>query len=81
MYKRVRGDHWVISDVSGKKYPASECVYGVDLQENLIMHWSEASEYNHQFFIKSVIDIQSVDMNRPDNTDYNFITPPSAGDL
>tara|TARA_R110000782_G_scaffold270453_1_gene371282 strand:+ start:1143 stop:1403 length:261 start_codon:yes stop_codon:yes gene_type:complete len=57
--------NWVLSDISGFKYPASECVYGAPPENGLVMHYTEYSAYNPQYQISPHPDDTTVAMNRP----------------
>ena len=57
--------NWVISDISGFKYPASECVFGAPPENGLFMHYTEYSEYNPQYQIPPHMDDTNVDVSRP----------------
>jgi len=54
------GDHWVISDISGFKFPASEMKKLTGEQAGLLVHKSEWNPSNPQLNIKSREDDQSV---------------------
>ena len=66
-------DNWVISDITGRKCKASETVYGEDIEEGLLMHISEKSEYNPQFKLKARREDRSVSKVRLEQP-YNFVT-------
>ena len=75
------GDNNVISDISGFKYNASECVYGVDQEAGLIMHWTEFSPHNPQYNITGKKENRLVEKVRTVQP-YDFITTPvTPGDL
>jgi hypothetical protein len=54
------GDHWVISDISGFKFPASEMKKLTGEQAGLLVHKSEWNPAHPQLKIKSREDDQSV---------------------
>ena len=54
------GDHWVISDISGFKFPASEMKKLSGEQAGLLVHQSEWNPSHPQLKIKSKEDDQSV---------------------
>ena len=54
------GDHWVISDLSGFKFPASEMRKLTGEQAGLLVHISEWNPEHPQLKIKSREDDQSV---------------------
>jgi hypothetical protein len=54
------GDHWVISDISGFKFPASEMKKLTGEQAGLLVHKSEWNPAHPQLKIKSIEDDQSV---------------------
>lgn len=54
------GDHWVISDISGFKFPASEMRKLTGEQSGLLCHYSEWSPEHPQLKIKAREDDQSV---------------------
>lgn len=75
------GDNHVISDISGFKFLASECVYGVGIQEGLLMHRSEFSPYNQQLDVGQNIKDQAIPSNiRTRQTDL-YPTNPTQDDL
>ena len=74
------GDNWVISDLSGFKFLASECVYGVGEEAGLLMHNSEFSAYNEQLDIEVRPDNQNVSKVRDRGVD-SFATPPTQDQL
>lgn len=78
--RKQTDSHWCISDLSGFKYPADEMVWGVDIQEGLLIHYSEQSEYNPQHDLRPRIDDQRVYPVRGRQTDV-FGTGGSANDL
>ena len=55
-----RGDHWVISDISGFKFPASEMKKLSGEQAGLLVHKSEWNPEHPQLKIKSREDNQAV---------------------
>lgn len=54
------GDHWVISDISGFKFPASEMRKLSGIQAGLLCHFSEWNPSHPQLRIKAREDDQSV---------------------
>lgn len=54
------GDHWVISDISGFKFPASEMKKLTGEQAGLLVHISEWNPSHPQLKIKGREDDQSV---------------------
>ncbi len=54
------GDHWVISDISGFKFPASEMRKLTGEQAGLLCHVSEWNPAHPQLKIKAREDDQSV---------------------
>lgn len=54
------GDHWVISDISGFKYPASEMKRLTGSQAGLLVHFSEWNPEHPQLKVKARQDDQSV---------------------
>ena len=54
------GDHWVISDISGFKHPASEMRKLTGEQAGLLVHKSEWNPEHPQLKIKARSDDQSV---------------------
>jgi len=54
------GDHWVISDISGFKFPASEMKKLTGEQAGLLCHVSEWNPAHPQLKIKSREDNQNV---------------------
>lgn len=54
------GDHWVISDISGFKFPASEMRKLSGEQQGLLCHKSEWNPAHPQLKIKARTDDQSV---------------------
>ena len=54
------GDHWVISDISGFKFPASEMMKLTGEQEGLLVHRSEWNPAHPQLKIRAREDDQSV---------------------
>ena len=54
------GDHWVISDISGFKFPASEMKKLTGEQAGLLVHKSEWNPAHPQLKIKSKEDVQAV---------------------
>lgn len=54
------GDHWVISDISGFKFPASEMRKLTGEQAGLLVHISEWNPAHPQLKIKAREDDQSV---------------------
>jgi len=74
------GDHWVISDISGFKYPASEMKKLTGEQAGLLVHKSEWNPSHPQLSIKSREDDQSVTNVRLRPTD-EFPAQITQGDL
>lgn len=61
MKGRLRlGDHWVISDISGFKFPASEMIKLTGEQAGLLVHRSEWNPAHPQLKIRAREDDQSV---------------------
>lgn len=54
------GDHWVISDISGFKFPASEMKKLTGEQAGLLCHFSEWNPAHPQLKIKARSDNQLV---------------------
>ena len=54
------GDHWVISDISGFKFPASEMRKLTGEQAGLLVHKSEWNPEHPQLKIRAREDDQSV---------------------
>jgi len=54
------GDHWVISDISGFKFPASEMKVLTGDQAGLLVHISEWNPAHPQLKIRSRKDDQNV---------------------
>lgn len=54
------GDHWVISDISGFKFPASEMIKLSGEQKGLLCHKSEWNPAHPQLTIRAREDDQSV---------------------
>jgi len=54
------GDHWVISDISGFKFPASEMKKLTGEQAGLLVHFSEWNPEHPQLRIRARQDDQSV---------------------
>ena len=54
------GDHWVISDISGFKFPSSEMKRLTGEQAGLLVHFSEWNPAHPQLKIKARDDDQSV---------------------
>lgn len=54
------GDHWVISDISGFKFPASEMKKLTGEQAGLLCHKSEWNPEHPQLKIKAKQDNQNV---------------------
>lgn len=54
------GDHWVISDISGFKFPASEMIKLTGEQAGLLVHKSEWNPAHPQLKIRAREDDQSV---------------------
>ena len=54
------GDHWVISDISGFKFPASEMRKLTGEQAGLLVHKSEWNPAHPQLKIRARKDDQSV---------------------
>tara|TARA_R110000822_G_scaffold66315_2_gene162039 strand:- start:966 stop:1208 length:243 start_codon:yes stop_codon:yes gene_type:complete len=54
------GDHWVISDISGFKFPASEMKKLTGEQSGLLVHKSEWNPAHPQLKIRARKDDQSV---------------------
>lgn len=54
------GDHWVISDISGFKFPASEMKKLTGEQAGLLVHISEWNPAHPQLKIRARQDDQSV---------------------
>lgn len=54
------GDHWVISDISGFKFPASEMMKLTGEQAGLLVHKSEWNPAHPQLKIRAREDDQSV---------------------
>lgn len=63
------GDHWVISDISGFKFPASEMKRLSGEQLGLLVHESEWNPAHPQLKIKGREDDQSVKNVRVRTTD------------
>ena len=74
------GDHWVISDISGFKYPASEMKRLTGEKAGLLVHTSEWNPSHPQLKIRSRKDDQSVTNVRLRTPD-EFPTPPTQDDL
>lgn len=61
MKKKLKsGDHWVISDISGFKFPASEMKKLTGEQAGLLVHFSEWNPEHPQLRIRARQDDQSV---------------------
>jgi len=59
--KKIKlGDHWVISDISGFKFPASEMMKLSGEQRGLLVHRSEWNPAHPQLNIRGREDDQSV---------------------
>ena len=58
--KLKSGDHWVISDISGFKFPASEMKKLTGEQAGLLVHISEWNPAHPQLKIRARKDDQSV---------------------
>ena len=58
--KFKKGDHWVISDISGFKYPSSEMKKLTGEQAGLLVHISEWNPAQPQLKIRAREDDQSV---------------------
>lgn len=74
------GDHWVISDISGFKFPASEMKKLTGEQEGLLVHKSEWNPEHPQLKIKARKDeqnVKNVRLRPPDE----FPPPPTQDDL
>ena len=54
------GDHWVISDISGFKFPASEMKRLSGEQKDLLCHISEWNPPHPQLKIRAIPDNQAV---------------------
>ena len=54
------GDHWVIADISGFKFPASEMKKLTGEQAGLLVHFSEWNPEHPQLKIRSRMDDHSV---------------------
>ena len=63
------GDHWVISDISGFKFPASEMKKLTGEQAGLLVHKSEWNPAHPQLKIKTKEDDQTVTNVRLQPTD------------
>jgi hypothetical protein len=63
------GDHWVISDISGFKFPASEMKKLTGEQAGLLVHNSEWNPAHPQLRIRARSDDQSVTNVRLRTTD------------
>lgn len=74
------GDHWVISDISGFKFPASEMKKLTGEQAGLLCHVSEWNPAHPQLKIKAHKDDQSVKNVRLRTTD-EFPPTPTQDDL
>ncbi len=74
------GDHWVISDISGFKFPASEMKKLTGEQAGLLVHKSEWNPAHPQLKIKGREDDQSVTNVRLRPID-DFSAPPTQDDL
>jgi len=74
------GDHWVISDISGFKFPASEMKKLTGEQAGLLVHFSEWNPEHPQLKIKSREDDQSVTNVRLRPAD-DFPPTPTQDDL
>lgn len=74
------GDHWVISDISGFKFPSSEMMKLTGEKEGLLVHKSEWNPEHPQLKIRARTDDQSVKnvRLRPDD---QFPTPPTQDEL
>ena len=61
MKKKLKlGDHWVISDISGFKFPASEMKKLTGEQAGLLVHFSELNPEHPQLRIRARQDDQSL---------------------
>jgi len=58
------GDNWVIDDITGFKIKASDAVYGVGLEQGLLVHKDVASEGNPQLHLKPRNDSQLANLIR-----------------
>lgn len=74
------GDHWVISDISGFKFPASEMKKLTGEQAGLLVHKSEWNPAHPQLKIKAREDDQLVSSVRLRPTD-EFPTAITQDDL
>lgn len=74
------GDHWVISDMSGFKFPSSEMMKLTGEKAGLLVHNSEWNPEHPQLKIRARSDDQSVKnvRLRPDD---QFPAPPTQDDL
>ena len=54
------GDHWVISDISGFKFPASEMMKLTGEQAGLLVHFTEWNPAHPQLKIRARKDDQNV---------------------
>ena len=69
MFKLKRGDHWVISDISGFKFPSSEMKELSGTQRGLLAHHTEWNPAHPQLKIRGREDDQSVKNVRLRTTD------------
>ena len=74
------GDHWVISDISGFKFPASEMKKLTGEQAGLLVHNSEWNPAHPQLRIRARSDDQSVSNVRL-RTDDEFPAATTQDDL
>jgi hypothetical protein len=74
------GDNWVISDISGFKFPASEMMKLSGTQKGLVCHYTEWNPPQPQLKIRAREDIQSVKLVRLRGED-KFETPPTPDEL
>lgn len=74
------GDHWVISDISGFKFPASEMRKLSGEQKGLVCHKSEWNPQHPQLVLRTRADKQTVKLVRLRGED-KFETPPKPEDL
>lgn len=74
------GDNWVISDISGFKFPASEMMKLSGDQRGLVCHKTEWNPPQPLLKIRAREDIQNVKLVRLRGED-KFETPPTPDEL
>lgn len=73
-------DNWVIDDITGQKYPASEMRELSGDQKGLLTHKKNWNPAHPQLYIKGRADKQNVEKVRLRGPDL-FPTPPNPEDL